>query len=658
MVTALEVGGRRDAPLPASAFGLSDLLSLLKRRRAIVIAGAGAMLLLALAYLAVQTPVYRATAELLIDPQALQIVGKDIVRSDSSASIDFANVDSQALVMLSSGVLRQVIGDLDLERDPALTPQPGFLARHFGKLLMPTPSQQLAQTMDALRRAIVIQRVENSLVFRIIVSHPNAETSADIANALAKAYFRQGNDGRRGAVERANESLIGQITGLRTQLNDAEATIQAFRIKNNLVSTGETGLVVTQQLRDLYTQISQASAELARQTARRDGVANLRENSILSDVLPEALTSSSIASLRAQYAQSAREAASLAQTLMPQHPRLIEVRAELAETRKLLAAELGRVRSSVQQAYRQAEANLANLQKRASELTRSQESSGVAEIRLRQLESEAEAIRAVYNASLTRARELDQQKKIETSNSRLLSEAVAPAVAAKPPAAIVLAAALLFGACAGLGIAYLLELLPAKITRLSLPSALTPEQAGEILGVTSVARLPKEAARRDAALTATARLLQTRFGQRLPASILIAGPLDAATQADIAQHLANALAALGESVLICRENTGRNDISIRRIDAGTAPSATASRRRNFVLVLRAIAPDSARAVSPDAIVLAANLSAMKAPDIIRVASEVDPTGQLIVALVTPGESAPAASGLVGRLLQRRARAAS
>ncbi len=658
MVTALEVGGRRDAPLPASAFGLSDLLSLLKRRRAVVIAGAGAMLLLALAYLAVQTPVYRATAELLIDPQALQIVGKDIVRSDSSASIDFANVDSQALVMLSSGVLRQVIGDLDLERDPALTPQPGFLARHFGKLLMPTPSQQLAQTMDALRRAIVIQRVENSLVFRIIVSHPNAETSADIANALAKAYFRQGNDGRRGAVERANESLIGQIAGLRTQLNDAEATIQAFRIKNNLVSTGETGLVVTQQLRDLYTQISQASAELARQTARRDGVANLRENSILSDVLPEALTSSSIASLRAQYAQSAREAASLAQTLMPQHPRLIEVRAELAETRKLLAAELGRVRSSVQQAYRQAEANLANLQKRANELTRSQESSGVAEIRLRQLESEAEAIRAVYNASLTRARELDQQKKIETSNSRLLSEAVAPAVAAKPPAAIVLAAALLFGACAGLGIAYLLELLPAKITRLSLPSALTPEQAGEILGVTSVARLPKEAARRDAALAATARLLQTRFGQRLPASILIAGTLDAATQADIAQHLANALAALGESVLICRENAGRNDISIRRIDAGTAPSATASRRRNFVLVLRAIAPDSARAVSPDAIVLAANLSAMKAPDIIRVASEVDPTGQLIVALVTPGESAPAASGLVGRLLQRRARAAS
>jgi succinoglycan biosynthesis transport protein ExoP len=406
-----------------------------------VVASACATLLLALAYLATQTPVYRATAELLVDPQALQIVGRDIVRSDSSASIDFANVDSQALIMTSSGVLRQVIGELDLEQDSAFTPQPGFLARHFGKLLMPTPQQRSAQTLDAVRRAIVIQRVENSLVFRIIVSHPDAEKSAAVANALARAYFRQGNDGRRGAVERANESLIGQIAGLRTQLNDAESAVQAFRVKNNLVSTGETGLVVTQQLRDLYTQISQASAELARQTARRDGVANLRESALLSDAIPEALTSTSIVSLRTQYAQTAREAASLAQTLMPQHPRLIEIRAELAETRKLLAAELGRLRSSVQQAYRQAEANLANLQKRASELTRSQESSGVAEIRLRQLESETEAVRAVYNASLTRARELDQQKKIETSNSRLLSEAVPPAVSSKPPAIIVLAAA-------------------------------------------------------------------------------------------------------------------------------------------------------------------------------------------------------------------------
>ena len=76
-------------------------------------------------------------------------------------------------------------------------------------------------------------------------------------------------------------------------------------------------------------------------------------------------------------------------------------------------------------------------------------------------------------ASLQRAKELEQQKRIETNNSRMLSEAVAPAVATKPPAAVVLAAALLFGACAGLGIAYLLEWLPSSRLLPQLPKPLT-----------------------------------------------------------------------------------------------------------------------------------------------------------------------------------------
>lgn len=120
MPAALEAGGRDEASAPgrpSAAFSLPELLQLLRRRRWLVAGSAAICLLLALAYLSVQTPVYRATAELLVDPQALQVVGKDIVRTDTSASIDFANVDSQALVMTSSGVLRQVIDELDLEKD-------------------------------------------------------------------------------------------------------------------------------------------------------------------------------------------------------------------------------------------------------------------------------------------------------------------------------------------------------------------------------------------------------------------------------------------------------------------------------------------------------------------------------------------------------------
>ncbi|WP_186418445.1 GumC family protein [Bosea sp. CS1GBMeth4] len=660
MPAALEAGGRDDASAPgrrSAAFSLPELLQLLSRRRWLVAASAGLCLLLALAYLSVQTPVYRATAELLVDPQALQVVGKDIVRTDTSASIDFANVDSQALVMTSSGVLRQVIDELDLEKDPAFGGSAGLLSRLFGRLLQPTPEQRLAQTVDALKKAVVIQRVENSLVFRIIVSHPQAQRAADIANALAQVYFRQGNEGRRAVVERANTTLIGQIAGLRTQLDEAERAVQAFRSQNGLVSTGEGGLIVSQQLRDLYAQISQAEAEVARQQARRDQLARYGNGDPLSDTLPEALTSSVMTSLRAQYAQSAREAASLAQTLAPQHPRLIEIRAELAETRRLLAGELARLRATIQEGYRQAEGNLANLRKRATELTKSQEVSGAAQIKLRQLESEAEAVRAVYSASLQRAKELEQQKRIETNNSRMLSEAVAPAVASKPPASLVLAAALLFGACAGLGIAYLLEWLPRSRLLPDAPKPLTPEAAGRAIGVATVVSLPAAPAGREAALLPVTRLLQKTLGPHLPASVMIAGSADEQTQAALAEHLANSLAAHGESVLLCQDGAAGREMNIRRIEPAATVAPRSGRRRNFIVMRQAPAPDGRASARPDAIVLATELAGETPRSLVDQAAAIDPQGEHIVALVVP-EAAAGARGLAARWLRRPARAAA
>lgn len=697
---ALEAGEQTIAAAPArpaTAFSLPEMLGLLRRRRKLVLASIALCMLVAFAYAATRTPVYRATAELLVDPTALQVVGKDIVRTDTSASIDFANVDSQALIMVSSGVLKQVVDDLGLVDDPAIAGAPGLLTRVLGKIAQPAPAERLAAAIDGLKRAIVIQRVDNSLVFRITVSHPNAQKAAEIANTLAQAYLQQGIDGRRSAVERANASLIGQISGLRAQLDEAERAADEFRSKNGLISTGESGLVVTQQLRDLYSQIGQATAEVARQQARREQLSRAGSDPIaLAEALPEAANSSSLTSLKAQYAQTAREIASLGGTLAPQHPRMIELRSELAETRRLMTSELTRIRASAQEGYRQAEANLANLQRRASELTRTQEVSSAAQIRLRQLQSEAEAIRVVYNASLQRAKELDQQKKIETNNSRMLSEAVPPVVASKPPLALVMGAALLFGACLGLGLAYLLELLPsdrsflpplprfaartprpaqqpvsqpAQVspapaspaqakptqakparTRFFWPRStgqageaasgpLTPASAAAALGIDTVVSLPEAQAEKRAALHPVADTLERQFGERLPATITVTGTLPAAALDSIADQLAQELALRGESVLIYQGDVGSRHLSIRRIgDEGPRPA----RRRHSFIIMRPATTEGRAHADADAVVLATTLAGQTRQTLQQAADSAGQTRSRIVALVVADPAASAA----------------
>ena len=301
-----------------------------------------------------------------------------------------------------------------------------------------------------------------------------------------------------------------------------------------------------------------------------------------------------MASLRGQYAQTARELASLGETLLPQHPRILEVKAELAETQRLLKAELVRIRASVATAYAQAVDNLGKLQVRARELTRDKVASSEAEITLRQLESEADAIRSVFNASLSRARELDQQGKIATSNSHVLSEAAVPLKPSKPPLPIVAAAAALFGACVGLGIAFLLDIAPRRVR--SRPSA---ARATDDLAVATGA--PTRPATRPwssggpgpTPLGKVASDLQQRFGASLPAVVAVVGVPDSAPAGAIAEALARALAEAGEEVLHCAAGPA-DAMRVRRFEP-RAPHADAA---GFVAAARGLAGTAVTARPP------------------------------------------------------------
>lgn len=540
----------------------SDFFSLVKRSALLIGGAAAAAVLVAGAYLTTQTPTYRASAQLLVDPQALQIVGKDIVRNDTAASIDFANIDSQALVMTSNSVLEQLVQELDLQNDPAFRAVAGRLSRLMGE---PAPEQTQAATLEAVRKAVVARRVDNSLVFELTVSHPNAERSALIANRLAAIYLRQGAEGRGAAVKRAGENLLGQLSKLRTQLSAAETEVEKYRGANNLISTGEAGLIVNQQLKDVYTQITSGESDLARLGARREAIAKLGPDSLLSDRIPEALASPTITALRTQYAQASQEAARLAETLLPRHPRLMEARGELQAARRSLSDELDRIRASIVEEFNQARANLGKLKERAGSLTQNQVSSSEQEIKLRQFESEAEAIRAVYNASLGRAKELEQQEKIETSNSRLISAASVPLKPSRASPLLVLPAAALFGACLGLAIAFLADLL-----RGTAPDA---RGVAQMFGVSMFATVRRRQGgsgldlRDDAALVAAARRLQDRVGSRNPAIAMLAGALDLddATRRNVVAALGRALAGLGEGVWICLQNEHGEPMHVERI---------------------------------------------------------------------------------------------
>ncbi|QRE74517.1 hypothetical protein F1D61_13695 [Methylobacterium aquaticum] len=513
---------------------LADLWGSARRRAVWIVASAGVMASLGGLYALRQVPTYRATVELLIDPQALQIVGRGLSRQDAPAPLDFANLESQGLILLSTKLLDPVIAKLGLAEDPVLMKG------------MPPGADPEVVALEALRKRIVVKRVDNSFNFQLTVAYPDARRAAEIANTIAAQFFETGARDRVSAVRRANEALLTQAGDLRAQLNRADVAVERYRAEKGLIGSGDAGLLVSQQLKDLYTQITAAETNLSRLSARREVVRALRVPDGQVQAVPEADTSQVMVSLRTQYAQTLQELATLSRSLGPSHPQMIALAAQRAATARLIAAEADRIRRTIDEDQRRAEESLRQLRARAERLIQNQTSSNQEGIRLRQLESEAEAIRRTYNLVLDRTKDLEQQQSINPSNSQIVSRATAPLKPSDTPAPIVVVAAGLFGAVLGLILGFLYDVWRGNITTVAGFGAAAPVWAR----LQRTRRAGRGTSAEEALVTA-ARELRTRFaGRGQSVVVTVASDGLAPERLNAAEILTDLLIRLGEPALL------------------------------------------------------------------------------------------------------------
>ena len=148
----------------------------------------------------------------------------------------------------------------------------------------------------------------------------------------------------------------------------------------------------------------------------------------------------------------------LSATLGSSHPQMQSARSQVAGLRQEMEDELARIRQSMKGAMERAEANATALQRRLDALTASSLDTSEAGIKARQLQSEVEALRALYKTLLTRASELGQRDTVNINNSRVISKAVPGGGSSFMVKLIIIAAGAMFGVALGSGLAVLREI--------------------------------------------------------------------------------------------------------------------------------------------------------------------------------------------------------
>lgn len=415
------------------------------------------------AAIAVSTPkVYQSRAELLIDPRDLRIVDRDLTGGGLPSDATLAIVENQVRVMTSGTVVGKVVDKLGLDRDAEFNGQArgggiGGLLSGLRSLISPGSGtdggadRRRALAIEHLYKALDVERGGKTFVVSVRATTQSPDKSALIANTVTDVFLETYGAIQAGTAGRASDELGARLSELRSGLEDAERKVEAFKSENDIVDA-QGRLITDDEILKLNDQLATARARTLELDARAQSARSASVDTLLTGNLPEQMSSPVLTELRSQYAALRQQADRLSAKLGPRHPERMAVDAQVAAAREQIGQELRLVASSIQVDLKRAVQLEQELAARLAQLKGRQANLSGELVTLRELEREATAKRAVYEAFLLRARETGEQRDINTANMSVISQATPPLTPSGMSRTTQTIIAAMLGFAAGVGI--------------------------------------------------------------------------------------------------------------------------------------------------------------------------------------------------------------
>jgi succinoglycan biosynthesis transport protein ExoP len=455
----------RELPVhePSPAELLTSFVDLVRRQlplMAIVIACA---LALGLVYLVTSPARYTATGTMVIDTRKVQLFQQQSVLGD--IAIDAGTVETQVQILRSENISLAVIKDLRLTDDPEFVGRGGglvgtmmgFVADLFGAEEAKSEFELTRKALEKFEAERTIKRLGLTYAMELSFRSLSPDKAASIANAIADAYIVDQLEAKYQATKRASLWLQDRIKELRTQASAAERAVIEYKEKNNIVDTGGR-LISEQQLAEVNSQLILARASTAEAKARLDRINDILRQEIPNESVADALKNETIIKLRGQYVDMAGREANWSEKYGRNHLAAINLRNQMQEIRRSISAELGRIQQAYQSDYEIAQARESSIKNSLANVVSETQSTNQAQVALRELESNAQTYRAMYDSFLQRYMEAVQQQSFPITEARLISPASRPLKKSDPKSTIVLAVSLAGGLVLAFGGAYLREL--------------------------------------------------------------------------------------------------------------------------------------------------------------------------------------------------------
>jgi succinoglycan biosynthesis transport protein ExoP len=402
----------------------------LLRKRGWIIVPTVLAAVLSIAAVNLITPRYKSEARILVDGRENVFLRPNGERNEERTALDAEAVTSQVQLLLSRDLAREIIKKNKLaerpEFDPVLqglSPLKSLLAL-FGIGRDPFSLTPEERVLDAYYDRFTAYAVDKSRVIVIEFQSRDPDLAARVANSIAEGYLVLQQNARQDQAKSASLWLSGEIDSLRKKVSEAESRVEDFRSKSSLfVGTNNTTLS-NQQMGELNTQLNNARALKSDAESKARLIREMLQSGKPIEA-SEVLNSELIRRLSEQRVTLRGQLAEQSSTLLDNHPRIKELKAQLSDLDRQIRDEASKLSRSLDNDSRIASGRVEGLSASLEQLKKQATSTNGNDVQLRALEREAKAQRDLLESYLAKYREANTRENIDAApaDGRIISRA-------------------------------------------------------------------------------------------------------------------------------------------------------------------------------------------------------------------------------------------
>ncbi|MCC3247267.1 exopolysaccharide transport family protein [Methylocystis sp. WRRC1] len=473
-----------DAETATNEIDLSRIGRVLLEKRWWVIGPTLAALVGALIFVNVVKPRYSADARLLLENQESFLTRADKGERAELTAPDAEAVQSQIQLLTSRDLARRVIKKLDLQGNPEFDPLAngvGPITRVLALLGIsrdPTRMSPEDRILEKFSEKLAVLSPTKTRVLSVEFSSRNPDLAARAANAVAETYIEMQQEAKRENARAAAQSLGTLVAELHTRVAQAETRVEEFRAQTGLLIGANNVAIPTQQLGELNQQLSAARAAQADAQAKARILREMLRRNRIGDI-PDVSNNESIRRINEQRVALRAQLALESRTLLPMHPRIKELTAQLMDLDAQWRIAAERTARTLENDANIAAARVENLTRALDEQKRVTGAAGADEAKLRDLERAARLLKDQLEAESAKYQEALARERVKATpaDARIIQRALAPQLPSFPKKLPITIFATLAGLILSAGVIISGEMLSgrARVAKQAAPSPEAPE---------------------------------------------------------------------------------------------------------------------------------------------------------------------------------------